>query len=1671
MSDSPAPGTPSLPARSGAAPLPLPPASARVRRLRWILTGVLALVIALGALGVWAYNTLPRRLDQQQTLVFGQKEFVPGSQGALRVLVRKAADYKPVANADVRLSLMPEKGGPAVPLFRGRTDENGSLGATFQVPETTQVTQTLVIDTRSRLGRDQVKQAVTVQRSYKLLLTTDKPVYQPGQVIHMRALALATLDMKAAVGAQVGFLVEDPKGNKVFRKTVASSGFGVAAADFALANEVINGDYRITVSLGDTSSEKTVNVKPYVLPKFAVRVSTERSFYQPGQHVVGTVQCDYFFGKPVTDGQVEIIGSVFDAQKTQVVQIQGRTDAQGAYRFAFDLPKYFAGRGLEKDQAEFSLQVSVTDQAQHTEQTSKVLPIAQSPIVIEVVAEAGTLKPGVENKLYILTSYPDGMPAPCRLTLDLGGLPLQLSTGDYGLAEHSFVPKSGALRLSVTATDSMGQLAGKVVELKADATADTVLLRPDRATYRLGDTMRLVALTSQDWGSLFLDIVKDGQTLSTRSAPSENGRAEFAVDLSGDLFGALTLHAYKVMADGSLIRDTRVVVVDAPRDLATAIKADREVYRPGETAKVSFRTSTASGAARAALGISIVDESVFAVMEQDPGFAKLYFLLQKELLEPKYQIKGFTLPEVLTSTRDVQLRTTQDRAARAAWAPLPVSGMTVNVNSRPLKIQAAEQSRQNGLSTVSNLALVGLVLVPVGLWVTVILGLHATGILRRALGRFGLMVLVGVFAGPFTCVGLAVALGALYALLAEVASLRVASQVLVVIQSVLLGGWLVAVVGFAVYAWLRRDERARLVWLWLVGWVALGAVLGVALSLGAVPSSWLSILAVLAYLAGLLALLLFGAGLHIEGRRWAAVAALALVLLFIPAAISAAALPQVSRYAGIVNTLGDPLVYSGPLGWLSGCAAPAGSQGSSGGLPLPLPLPRAPLMGAPQPTAAAKTAEEARARPEEAQPPAGAQAPRLRQFFPETLLWLPELQTDGSGLATLDVPLADSITTWRVTALASTQDGQLGFSNAALRVFQDFFVDIDLPVALTQNDEVSIPVAVYNYLGQPQEVRLEVQSQPWFDLLDPPVKSVRIAANDIDVIYFRIKVRQFGEQAFQVTAIGDKMSDAIKRSVAVVPDGRLLHTSESGWLRGSTTINTSLPANAIAGTERIEVKIYPGVVSQVVEGLEKILKLPYGCFEQSTSVTYPNVLVLNYLNTTKAAAPETQIKAESYVATGYQRLLTFEADGGGFSLFGRGKGDIFLSAYGLMQLNDMARVHPVDKAVPERTAKWLLGQQSGDGSWTSRDYRAGKGVLGTTAFVTWALADAGRIQDSSVQRALTYLRQNAPAEKDPYILALVANALVAADPQGEATVQVLDQLANLAVRGDKGASWAGENTMMGGSGRTGSVEATALAAHALIRGGRNAALAQEALTFIVKSKDSWGTWSSTQATIWSLKALVASTSAGDVRDARATVRLSVNGGAAQSFEFTPENADVVRVLTFDGAAVKSGQNSVTLDMTGSGSLMYQVTASYYLPWSAVPPDAEPAGLLSVQVSYDRTTLAVDDIATVNVRAKLTRAGVAKMVLLDLGIPPGFTVQADDLNALVEKGVIARYELTGRQIIVYVENLSSEQTLSFSYGLKARFPIRAKTQPYTGYDYYNPDQRTTIEPVLVTVQEA
>ena len=199
----------------------------------------------------------------------------------------------------------------------------------------------------------------------------------------------------------------------------------------------------------------------------------------------------------------------------------------------------------------------------------------------------------------------------------------------------------------------------------------------------------------------------------------------------------------------------------------------------------------------------------------------------------------------------------------------------------------------------------------------------------------------------------------------------------------------------------------------------------------------------------------------------------------------------------------------------------------------------------------------------------GVEPIRVRQDFPETLLWLPELVTDDAGRTSLDIDLADSITTWRLSAAAVSGQGQLGSGEFPIRVFPPFFVDFNLPVALTRGDEAAIPVVVYNYLETPQTVTLNFAPSSWYERMgdDPNAElKIELAPREVKSLSVRIKVLEVGRQQLEATARGGEIADAIRRDIEVVPNGRRVDQSFSGRVEGRIDYPLELPAERIEGS-------------------------------------------------------------------------------------------------------------------------------------------------------------------------------------------------------------------------------------------------------------------------------------------------------------------------------------------------------------------------------------------------------------------------------------------------------------------------------------------------------------------------
>jgi alpha-2-macroglobulin-like protein len=531
----------------------------------------------------------------------------------------------------------------------------------------------------------------------------------------------------------------------------------------------------------------------------------------------------------------------------------------------------------------------------------------------------------------------------------------------------------------------------------------------------------------------------------------------------------------------------------------------------------------------------------------------------------------------------------------------------------------------------------------------------------------------------------------------------------------------------------------------------------------------------------------------------------------------------------------------------------------------------------------------------------------------------------------------------------------------------------------------------------------------------------------------------------------------------------------------------NFPATSIPDASKIFVRLYPGPLSQVIEGMDSILRMPGGCFEQTSSSTYPNVLALDYMKRTKKLTPEVHAKAEGYIANGYQRLLTFEVPGGGFSWFGQAPANKILTAYGLMEFSDMSKVYEVDPRLIARTQQWLASQQQPDGSWKpdtsfineGATNRYNSDVLRITAYIAWALENTG-YQGRAVEQAQKYIDSHMSAKADAYTLAVVANFaadLEAADhgKDRDFTRQAMQLLLDARTEKDEQAWWSADETGVYATGASASVETTGLAVQALLKWGKASGTARKAMNYIASKKDAAGTWGTTQATIMALRALLLATEKGTA-DVRGTLEVLLNGKPVEKLTLTPENNDLLHQFVFKSTGPKGvsseGANAIELRFEGKGGLAYQVVGSYFLPWDEKPAN-EP---LSINVAYDRTHLAQDDVvrATATITSNLPKT--ANMVMVDLGIPPGFDLLSDDLQNDVEKTAgqksarLEKFSLTATQAILYFNSIAAGETVTLHFRLRAKYPIRARTFQSRVYKYYDPDVSSVARPVQLEVRQ-
>jgi hypothetical protein len=214
-------------------------------------------------------------------------------------------------------------------------------------------------------------------------------------------------------------------------------------------------------------------------------------------------------------------------------------------------------------------------------------------------------------------------------------------------------------------------------------------------------------------------------------------------------------------------------------------------------------------------------------------------------------------------------------------------------------------------------------------------------------------------------------------------------------------------------------------------------------------------------------------------------------------------------------------------------------------------------------------------------PDAPGRAP-ARRWFPETFLFEPELTTDAEGRASLAVRIPDRLTTWRVLALAHTQDGHTGGAIAELLGTLPVYVDLALPPALALDDVVTLAVQVVNTSARDAAAPLTIELDG-LTLVGARPQSVSVAAGRSIVVPLQVRAARVGRARLAVSLAGH---DGLERTIEIRGTGRQVSTRVSTTLGARRVLTLARPPEGAIEDARLVVELTPGPLEHLRQELD-----------------------------------------------------------------------------------------------------------------------------------------------------------------------------------------------------------------------------------------------------------------------------------------------------------------------------------------------------------------------------------------------------------------------------------------------------------------------------------------------------
>lgn len=663
---------------------------------------------------------------------------------------------------------------------------------------------------------------------------------------------------------------------------------------------------------------------------------------------------------------------------------------------------------------------------------------------------------------------------------------------------------------------------------------------------------------------------------------------------------------------------------------------------------------------------------------------------------------------------------------------------------------------------------------------------------------------------------------------------------------------------------------------------------------------------------------------------------------------------------------------------------------------------------------------------------------KLKTDFRETIYWNPIVQTDSCGEAVVTFYNSDATTTFRAVAEGIGSNGRAGRAEATYTAKPPVSIDAKIPPYLSTGDTAYIPLNVKNnrkdtFLATVQ-IKLPAALQTgWFD------KRVYLLPDSSTQILIPLTATRAIKSRIDITVNNYRDTSTLELPVTALEKGYPVSTVISGKSNVQKTFRITTPA---PGSLHARLFLFQNLESQLLDGLESMLAEPHGCFEQTSSATYPNLYILKYLKATGKASPGLEARALKYLRQGYEKLISYETRENGFEWFGNTPASETLTAYGLMEFTDMQEYVEVDKKMLARTKAFLMGRRNRKGGFTIKHnqfHSVPEDV--SSLYMVYALTQAGignEIQPEYQAAAATALASN-----DTYQTAMMA--LAASSMKDTATYNKL-----MKVLPD---TWVKpHSSFVYSRGTSSKVEAAALYALALARAPQpNLTAMSQQMEIILAGKNYFG-YGSTQATVLALKAIMAYT-------------MELNKSATQSTVTFQLNNHTIQPDTALDSLVQNGDNQLFVQYSKEqDALPYNLKVNYF---SLQPPNS-PSAEIRMKTQLQSGRARVGETVRLDISVTNTKDIYQPMTIAKVGIPAGLTLQPWQLKELTERKQVAYYEIFDNYLVLYWMGFADYETKKISLDLKAEIPGNYTGRAGNTYLYYTPEFQYWNEGLRCTI---